>query len=810
MNIEYAGEWLWPGQVGHFLLILSFAASLVSVMAFYKAHRSGKNDWLLTARTLYYLQSAGVMGSIAVLLFLLLKQRYEYHYVWQHTAKDLPLRYLLSAFWEGQEGSFLLWLFWQTIIGGIMLFSPLKHSSSIFFFYMMIQSFLLSMLLGIEIGEVKIGSDPFILLRNHPDFAHLPFTKNPHYLQQIEPRGLNPLLQNYWMVIHPPMLFCGFASMSVPFVMALSALLRKDYLSWIKTALPWTYLAIATLGLGILLGGAWAYEALSFGGFWAWDPVENSSLVPWIMIVAAGHLMFIAQKSKKNTASLFIFTLLSYWLVLYSTYLTRSGILGESSVHSFAEGLPGQLIALLAFFFLLSLFLLVRSGILQNRNNEPSNEPILSREFWLFTGSIILALSAFQIILSTSIPVINKIFSTQLSPPNDAAAHYNSWQTPFAIFILLAIAITQYLKFGPNQLRHVLKQIALPAALAVLPLTLAFFFHRFSRPLLWVLLYTGWFAFLVNILLAIKIFRSHWLKSGKFIAHAGFAFIVVGATYSMGLKKNISVNTSGIDIRMKGEKENANLSNILLLKHDTLPMGEYWVTFQRTQYIPPYLYYQIRYLKKNEKGTFTHQFDLYPKILLNKKMGNVAEPSTHHFWHKDLFTHITYADLSAATQQENISSYSTDTFYLQLHDTVFTSQSFIILESLTRIPSQELTQIANFLHDSDLVVKATLKVYDLKNAQYTAEPLLGVHRWQLITFNDTIKEKNMIFTFANINPDKGKIAIIIQEPQHSGSQFVVMQAIEFPLINLLWIGCILMVAGSVISVIKRFQYAFQN
>lgn len=225
---------------------------------------------------------------------------------------------------------------------------------------MMVQVFLGSMLLGVYIFGYKLGSNPFTLLRDNDQFANLPFIKMPDYLSRIaDGRGLNPLLQNYWMVIHPPTLFLGFASTVVPFAFALGGLMRKNITEWIKPALPYAFFSIMTLGAGILMGAAWAYEALSFGGFWAWDPVENASLVPWLVMVGAGHVMLVFNKRGRALLSTYILCILSFLLVLYSTFLTRSGILGETSVHAFTDlGMSGQLIFYMLFFVVLAIVML--------------------------------------------------------------------------------------------------------------------------------------------------------------------------------------------------------------------------------------------------------------------------------------------------------------------------------------------------------------------------------------------------------------------------------------------------------------------
>src|SRR5690606_22423412 len=142
-------------------------------------------------------------------------------------------------------------------------------------------------------------------------------------------------LQNYWMVIHPPVLFFGFALTLFPFAYAIAALWKNDYKSMIKPLLRWSVAATGMLGLGIMMGGAWAYESLNFGGYWAWDPVENASLVPWMILISALHTLLIYKSTGRSIKITLIFFVLAFLFVWYSTFLTRTGVLGDTSVHSF-------------------------------------------------------------------------------------------------------------------------------------------------------------------------------------------------------------------------------------------------------------------------------------------------------------------------------------------------------------------------------------------------------------------------------------------------------------------------------------------
>ena len=193
----------------------------------------------------------------------------------------------------------------------------------------------------------------------------------------IEGKGLNPLLQNFWMQIHPPILFVGFAMSAVPFAFANASLIKNDYRDWVKQSLPWLLVGTMVLGLAIMLGGYWAYGILGWGGYWGWDPVENSSLIPWLVGVASVHTMLIQKKTQSSggagrfVKTNIILSMLVYILVLYSTFLTRSGILGDSSVHSFAE--PGMLVYLLLVIFMLTFLIMGIGGFIYRWKSLNSN-----------------------------------------------------------------------------------------------------------------------------------------------------------------------------------------------------------------------------------------------------------------------------------------------------------------------------------------------------------------------------------------------------------------------------------------------------
>ncbi|WP_034923301.1 cytochrome c biogenesis protein CcsA, partial [Candidatus Accumulibacter vicinus] len=332
---------------------------------------------------------------------------FEYHYAYSHSDKKLPAHYLISTFWNGQEGSFLLWMFWHAVLGIVIILTNKFWEGPVMTVFSVVQAFLTSMILGVVLPglELKIGSSPFILLRDAmPDPI---FTVQPDFIPQ-DGAGLNPLLQNYWMVIHPPTLFLGFAATLVPFSFCMAGLWLKRYREWVRPALPWSLFAGAILGLGILMGGYWAYETLNFGGYWNWDPVENAVYVPWLILIASIHTMITYKNSETALKASIILVISVFILILYSTFLTRSGVLGDASVHSFTDlGLSGQLLLYLLFFLVAAIALaIIRWREIPTSKTEIST---YSREFWIFIGATVLCLMGFQVLVPTSFPAWNQL-----------------------------------------------------------------------------------------------------------------------------------------------------------------------------------------------------------------------------------------------------------------------------------------------------------------------------------------------------------------------------------------------------------------
>lgn len=797
--MEFIGEHTLIGNLGQAFISIAFAAILLAAFSFYKSARNEqlKAIWLPVARAAFYTHGLAVIGIISCMFIMIYNHYFEYQYVWQHSSLELPTHYMISCFWEGQEGSFLLWTFWNIILGSILMKTCKTWEPTVLTIVSVIQVFLVSMILGIYVFGIKLGSSPFVLIRNLEENVGLPWTELVNYLQVVpqflDGKGLNPLLQNYWMVIHPPILFLGFALTMIPFSFAISGLWKKQYSEWIEEALPWTYAGIMVLGTGILMGGAWAYEALSFGGFWAWDPVENSSLVPWIILIAAAHLMLIHRARKTALPTTIALTILAFILIIYSTYLTRSGILGDTSVHAFAGGLSSQLLVyLLTFTFASILLFFIR---LRNIPTTKKDDNTSSREFWMFIASMVLFISAFQITWFTSLPVINKVFGTNMAPPLDAIALYNSWQTPLALLIVFLVGITQYLSYKKTDIKKLIKQIAFSLILAgVLALYIAYtvqMWHALYLSLLWATL----FAAIANFEYWRKILKGSWNHSGASVAHIGFALVIMGALLSNANKRTISSNEGFI------AKDFPSNENILLEKGDTTHMGNYHVLYKSDTLLGINKIYEVEYFNLLEDSSYAYQFTLHPFIQLNEIMGNVAEPATEHFALYDVYTHLTYADTDV--HDTNNPYHHESLINIKQGDSVIYNQHFLYLDSLmvnanTNIDSPKAL---------DVMLIAKLRMQNMQGEFSTTQSIYAVKNNMAQSFPGFMEDGDLKykFLFDEVNPEAGSIQIKAYEHIDNEKPFIVMKAIIFPYINVLWIGMIMMALGTGIAMIQLFR-----
>lgn len=735
-NMEYKGEHLLPGQLGHFFAVLSFVAALLSAFSYFRATQSGtgkgQKGWLTLGRYSFGTHALATFGVIGLLFWILVGKMYEYQYAWANIADDLPTRYVFSAFWKEQQGSFLLWSFWHIILGSVLIFKARKWEAPILTVVALAEAFIASMILGVYLGDFRLGASPFDLLRDTMD---APIFAQADYLTKIKGNGLNPLLQNYWMTIHPPTLFLGFASTIIPFAYAIAGLWAREHREWLAPALKWSLFSAAILGLGILMGGAWAYEALSFAGYWAWDPVENTSLVPWLTLVAGIHTNLIARSNGYSIRSTYGFYLLTFLLILYSTYLTRSGILGDTSVHSFTEmGLGIQLIAFIASFALLSLVLWAARyrEVPEVREEEKSH----SREFWMFIGALVLLFSAVLMTGATSLPVWNKI--VQVFKPDyigaalkDPIAHHNRYQLWIAVFIGLLSGTAQWLRYNERNwaahARNFAWHIGIALLLAAVLTGVNTLWIKVRAWQLFVFLFAGMFAIVSNLDYLFSVMRGNLKLAGSAVSHTGFGILLLGVL-STGLGKEwISVNAFAMDGLIEGANDEALRRSVILMKDVPMPMRGFTATYLSDTIERQTRTFSVNFQRRDTAGNFTGEnFTLYPNVMYDRQFSKVVanNPSTQHYWNYDVFTLVSSLpkgelDPAFAKQQED--SLKFQKYAARPGDTIFTSKHYIVVHSITKSP----THPEYHPEKGDLAVGLKMTAHALDDPKgYPIEPML--------------------------------------------------------------------------------------
>lgn len=816
--MDYIGEHRLPGQLGHFFIVLSLVASLVATFAYFKSTVSKDQQdagyWKKLARYAFGIEVVSVFAIFSILFYIIHNHLFEYKYAWQHSSLSLEFKYLLACFWEGQEGSFLLWSIWHCVLGLILIRSSKNWEAPVMTVVSFAQFCLATMIAGIYVFGHKVGSNPFILLRDSGVFdnaerMHIDFNLNnpirPDYMTlpvMQDGNDLNPLLQNYWMVIHPPVLFMGFASTIVPFAFATAGLWKKKFGEWTRPALPWALFSAAVLGVGIMMGAMWAYESLTFGGYWAWDPVENASLVPWLVLIAGIHTLLIYKHSGHSLRSTHLFFILAFGLILYSTFLTRSGILGDSSVHAFTDlGMNIQLLLFLLVFVIPALvFFMLRYKEIPAVHREESS---YSREFWMFIGSLVFFLAALVIIGKTSTPVVNKILGTKFATPKDPEFAYNSIQIYVAIIIGILTAITQYLRYKDTTAGYFWKKISIPSVIALLIAVLVIAFgdidYTSQGP---VFLGAIWLAVACSIYAIVANAGYIWLGlkgrlrlSGGSIAHMGFGMVLLGILISSSKKEILSHNTSGIAINFGPDSKEKTGENLTLVKGLETDMGKYLVTYESDSAHPkkPLWFYKVRFKRKDGK----EEFVLQPNAFVNYKgnEGLMANPSSRHYWDHDVFTYIT----SLPNKDKTTDTASFQSKRLKAGDSLFYSGGFLVAQgprSIDSLPEQI------FGEDGSLY-EAPLKVFSKTGSVFTITPKLAVVKGNAFSLPDTLASENLVLQLQKVNPDNS-IELGYRE-SNAVMQFVTLKAYRFPFINLLWLGVIITALGIIISMVRRIQ-----
>lgn len=837
---------LFVGTLGHAAVVVAFVAALVAAVAYWSAARGralGQADagWMRIGRAAFIVHGVAVLGVIGCLFDIIYHHRYEYHYAWSHSSDHLPVKYMISCFWEGQEGSFLLWIFWHVVLGLILLRSAGRWEAPVLAVVSGVQAFLASMILGVIItSSFRLGSSPFILLKDF--MGDLPVYKlNPSYVPE-DGTGLNPLLQNYWMVIHPPTLFLGFALTLVPFAFAVAGLWQRAYTEWLRPALAWSLAGAGILGVGIMMGAYWAYETLNFGGYWNWDPVENAVYIPWLVLVAAVHLLVVYRRGKTGLRAAFILTVSAFLLVLYATFLTRSGVLGNASVHSFTDlGLSGQLFAYLAAFVVLAIWLMARRW-----REIPVSEKELTTwnaETWVLIGATVLGLGAFQVLATTSIPVYRTFvellgFKSSAAYPADAIAHYTRFQLWVGVGIALLTGVGQLFWWQKVDKARFWDVVAAPLTLALLFAALFILLGKMKHPAWIVLLTTGLFGVFANGAMIARLWRGGTRLSGGSVSHIGIALMLLGILYSSGYSKVISQNVSGL-LYSKELPEDINRDNVLLWRNQAAPMAGYQLTY-KGQYLeakglsayvnrdqlwvlpddpyrallradvkhgdkveaklgdtlsiyPENTYYEVEFADRKKP---TEKFTLYPRAQVNPEMGLVASPDIKVFWDHDIYAHI-----STVPKPDEEKEWSAEKEYkVKPGDTLILNDYIAVLRAIE--PAHDLTGLG--LAKGDVAIQGDFLI-EGETKKYHAHPVFAIKGSQVGRVADEIPDLGLRIIFQSVDPQKGEFTFSVATTQ---KDYIILKAVEKPYINLLWLGTGLMALGLTIATLRRTREGY--
>jgi len=391
-QLQSPPEWsLLVGEIGRGAVYAAVVFFFLSAIAWVFLPKL--KEATVAAAWAFGLGCASILVSFATLTTLFITNRFEYAYVWAHGDAQNTLQYRIAAVWSGQEGSFLLWATAAAVCALITVHRTKQYRR----WYTVATSFVLGGLASILAFES-------------------PFRMNLVEGKPFVPaagQGLAPSLLNYWVVIHPPTIFLGFGALTVMFAMGFAAMLDKDRDSWVPIVRPWSIAAMTVLGLGLCMGGFWAYETLGWGGFWMWDPVENVSFVPWVLAIALVHGMLVQRAKHGWQASNFLLAGLPFLTFVYGTFLTRSGLLSQASVHSFAEMESNALKLLLvlmggAFLVYLGLWG-VRAFQAARKPEEVPGGTIANRKGWYLIGNILLAAMGLATLIGMSVPLVQAL-----------------------------------------------------------------------------------------------------------------------------------------------------------------------------------------------------------------------------------------------------------------------------------------------------------------------------------------------------------------------------------------------------------------
>ena len=441
-------------EIGNVALILSlFLAVSLSLLPMLGSY-TGQTRLMLSAKPLSVGLGVMLLIAFAMLTVAFAQDDFSVRYVAQNSNTALPMQYKISAVWGGHEGSLLLWV----VILGMWTMAVSLLSKTL---PLIMQARVLAVM-----GMIGVGFISFTLLTSNPFWRLLPEAA-------LQGADLNPLLQDFGLIVHPPMLYMGYVGFSVAFAFAIAALLDGHYdAAWVRWSRPWTSVAWAFLTAGIALGSWWAYYELGWGGWWFWDPVENASFMPWLVGTALLHSLAVSEKRGLFKNWTLLLAILAFSLSLLGTFLVRSGVL--TSVHAFASD-PDR-----GYFVLVLLAITVGGSLLLFALRATTVESQVGYRFWsretfLLSNNVLLVIAALTILLGTLYPLfLDALGGGKISvgPP-----YFNAAFVPLMVLLVVAMGFglgSKWKRINPTELLRLLRSPALTAVVLGLAFPFAY------------------------------------------------------------------------------------------------------------------------------------------------------------------------------------------------------------------------------------------------------------------------------------------------------------------------------------------------
>jgi cytochrome c-type biogenesis protein CcmF len=780
----------------NYALIGAFAASCLSLALCLASCRAStmeaRGRRVRLARRLFAVEFILLLAASAALLSAFLRHDFRLAYVTNYSSRGLPTFYLISGFWAGQEGTLLLW---ATLSGaiGLMLAASAKDvasgartragsvasqalpassasaEASVMQFYVLVHVVLMALL---------TRATPFRLLPAVP----------------ADGAGLNPLLQDPWMVIHPPIVFIGYALYAVPFAYAMSALARDEYSEWVRPAIAWTVAAWLFLGAGIIIGAKWAYATLGWGGYWGWDPVENASLVPWLSGAALMHTLIVQRERGKMVRTNIVLAIVSFLLIVYATFLTRSGVLSDFSVHSFASlGLSAYLVSACVLFAALSLGMLIWRwrSVTSGRNYREPYDAIVSRDFVFFLAALLFVASAVIVSVGTSAPLLTSFSG---NPSSVGQAFYNMANAPLGLLLMLTTAVCPHLAYGASTLADVGKAMLVPAVAAML-LTVVAVLLGASGVWFVLFLFASFLAFAGNLMALAKRMRKRagLRLMGGLVAHLGVALILVGVIATSAYNRTETLS---------------------------LQAGEERMVFG----------WRVAYVLRDEFDTVgSHRPSVAWNLEVSKPGSNITGSARPY---------MRPTNQGMLRHPAIVSTFASDLYISPLQEDAPERLSWADSAKEFRLRKGEQAEIdglavkfvgfdmSQHLGENVMAVGATLEVSNISSghALGSVTPVLGFAAGGQsqtdalidVDSTDSVDSRSVAFRLTAIDAGAG-VAVLrigellpedeVQANRHDRAGSVTLEISVKPFASLLWVGAVLLLAGTAVAVVRRAQEA---